>query len=591
MALATRAEIDKELTWNLDDIFPDENTYERALADVCDTAKAFAGKYKNNIGTLDTAGLESALSAYADLIGRMQQVGVYASLAMAADYTDQAAKRRMLVMRQALTPIQAELSFFQSELLELETERLQPFENGSFGAFVANLLREKPHRFSPETERVLAAMSSLRDLPSELYEAAKLGDLTFPDFTVGDTVYPLSYSLYETVYAETPDTDVRHRAHDIFYDTIASQRQAIGLAYFTEVAAQKTLADLRGYDSVFDMLLSDQQVTRDLYERQIDVLMRDLAPVMRRYAAKLKANYGLETLTYADLRLPALPAKDRAVSIAEAWSLAMAALDVMGPDYQSVVTRAKDERWVDFAQNIGKSTGGFCASVPAVHPYILLNWNGGFSEVFTLVHELGHAAQTLISAEHNNILQEDPSLYFVEAPSTIHELLLTNHLLAAGDDPETARTVAAQMVGKTYFHNCVTHLLEAAFQRDVYRAVEAGEGLSADDFDRLFLNILRRFWGDAVSLPESSGRTWMRQPHYYMGLYPYTYSAGMVVSTQVSKNIREQGEPAVKAWIDTLKLGGSRSPVELARAAGVDLLSEAPLHTMVQVIGELVDLI
>lgn len=589
MELRKREEIDTELTWNLNDIFATEEAYETALAQLEQDANDFIAAYKGTLATADDAQVLTMLDQYDQLLQLSSRVGSYAGLRVQVDHTNQANVRRSLVMQSKLTAIFAELSFVQSELLALSDAQLARLRDSVFGAYIAALLRDKPHRFSPETEKVLSGLSILSELPYRTYETAKLGDLVFPSFTVDGKTYPLSYSLYETGYAEHKNTAVRRTAFDAFYDQIATQRQTIAAGYYTEVAAQKALADLRGYESVFDMLLQNQEVSMDLYDRQIDGLMQGLAPVMRRYAEKLKKNHNLATITYADLRLPASFDVDRSVTIDKAWDMVESALAIMGDDYLAIVKRARTERWVDFAQNIGKSTGGFCAGVSGIHPYILMNWNGSFSEVFTLAHELGHACQGMIAEAHNRRLQEDPSLYFIEAPSTIHELLLTNDLLAKDPSAETARAVAGQMVDKTYFHNCVTHLLEAAFQRDVYRAIERGESLSADDFDRYFLDVLKTFWGETVDIPDKAGRTWMRQPHYYMGLYPYTYSAGLVVSTAVSKNIREQGQAAVTAWIETLRRGGSLPPVELARVAGVDLTTKAPLNTMIQTISELVD--
>lgn len=590
MALLKRSEVPTELTWDLTHLFADDKHYESALSEVIKDGHQFVSQYRDKIDSLDRDGLNTMLDVYNDLIRDLRRISSYANLALDVDHTDQEAGRRRLKIAKVATELQTSLSFLTSDLLALDDSKLAELSAGSYGAYIDFMRRRKPYRFSAETERVLEGMSFLHNLPYLAYEAAKLGDLEFPAFEVDGKEYPLSYSLYETVYAESPDTNVRRKAYEVFYDRIASQRQTLASLYFTEVLSQKSISDMRGHDSVFQMLLLSQNVSRDLYDRQIDGLMRDLAPVMRRYAKKLQANYGLDRLTYADLRLPATP-DEREVSVAEAWEVVEASVAVMGEDYQALIRQAKEERWVDFAQNIGKSTGGFCASVPDAPSYILLNWNGGFSEVFTLAHELGHAVQGKLAERHNKMLQAHPSLYFIEAPSTIHELLLTNYLLAKDDRPETARLVAGQMVAKTYFHNCVTHLLEAAFQRDVYRAIESGESLSADDFDRLFLNVLKAFWGDEVEIPQSAGRTWMRQPHYYRGLYPYTYSAGLVVSTAVAKAIREEGQPAVDRWIETLKKGGSLSPVELARIAGVDLTTDGPLQTMVETISELVDLI
>ncbi|MGD4582671.1 M3 family metallopeptidase, partial [Xanthomonas citri pv. citri] len=156
----------------------------------------------------------------------------------------------------------------------------------------------------------------------------------------------------------------------------------------------------------------------------------------------------------------------------------------------------------DYANNIGKSTGGFCTCPYRKNPYILLSWNEALSEVFTLVHELGHAGNFILSQQYNNILQEECSLYFVESPSTANEMLLSNYLMQKSKDSKFNTWVLSSMISNTYYHNFVTHLLEAAFQREVYRAVDNGESLQAGDYCRIKREVLEKFWGDAVEINE-----------------------------------------------------------------------------------------
>ena len=180
-------------------------------------------------------------------------------------------------------------------------------------------------------------------------------------------------------------------------------------------------------------------------------------------------------------------------------------------------------------------------------------------------------------------------MYFVEAPSTTNELLVEYYLKSkAGDDLRMKRWISSQMVAKTYYHNFVTHLLEAYFQREVYRLVDAGKSLDADTLNDLFRETLAKFWGPEVVLTEGAELTWMRQPHYYMGLYSYTYSAGLTIGTQVAKMIQKDSSVA-NTWVEVLKMGGTKSAEELAKAAGVDVSTDAPLKDTIATIGGLID--
>jgi oligoendopeptidase F len=254
-----------------------------------------------------------------------------------------------------------------------------------------------------------------------------------------------------------------------------------------------------------------------------------------------------------------------------------------------MLKRSYDERWTDFAQNKGKSTGAFCSSPYGVHPYILISWSGSMEDVFVLAHELGHAGHFYNANREQGVFNARPSLYFIEAPSTMNEMLMANHLLKNSDDPRFKRWVIASIVARTYYHNFVTHLLEAAYQRKVYERIDAGQSVNAGVLNELKRGVLEEFWGSDITIEEGAELTWMRQPHYYMGLYPYTYSAGLTISTQVSKRILDEGEPAVNDWLEVLRAGGTKSPVELAKMAGVDITTDAPLRDTISYIGSLID--
>ena len=210
-------------------------------------------------------------------------------------------------------------------------------------------------------------------------------------------------------------------------------------------------------------------------------------------------------------------------------------------------------------------------------------------EVFVLAHELGHAGHFYLAQENQNIFDSRPSTYFVEAPSTMNEMLMANHLMKNSDEPRMKRWVLSSMISRTYYHNFVTHLLEAAYQREVYKIIDNGGSVQAPTLNKLKRDVLEEFWGDSVKINEGAELTWMRQPHYYMGLYPYTYSAGLTVATEVSKRVLTEGQPALDDWKEVLKAGGTKTPVELAKMAGVDITTDEPLLNTIAHIGKIID--
>lgn len=330
-------------------------------------------------------------------------------------------------------------------------------------------------------------------------------------------------------------------------------------------------------------------MTLEMYHRQIDLIMEKLSPHMRKYARLLKQIHNLEHMTFADLKIAVDPEYDPKVTIEQSREYIEKGLAVLGADYVDMVKEAYRSRWVDFAQNQGKSTGGFCASPYGKNSFILLSWNDRMSDVFTLAHELGHAGHFKACNSSQSLYDVDISTYFVEAPSTMNELLMAHYLLKTNPDPRFRRWVLSCMVGNTYYHNFVTHLLEAAYQREVYRIVDGGGSVNAQSLSRIMKETLQKFWGDEVEISDDAALTWMRQPHYYMGLYSYTYSAGLTIATQACKRIEQEGEKAVADWKKVLAAGSTLEPAELAKLAGIDITTDAPLLNAIAYIGELID--
>lgn len=290
----------------------------------------------------------------------------------------------------------------------------------------------------------------------------------------------------------------------------------------------------------------------------------------------------------ADLKAPLDPEFNPSTTYEEASETILKSLEVMGPDYHAVMKKALTERWVDLAENVGKATGAFCSSPYGAHPFILITWTDMMRGAFILTHELGHAGHFYFAGSHQRYVNTRPSLYFIEAPSTINELLLSKHLLKTTDDTRMKRWLLLQSLG-TYYHNFVTHLLEAELQRRVYTLAETGKPITAVTLCEQKKELLENFWGDTVEIDEGASLTWMRQPHYYMGLYPYTYSAGLTASTAVAQMIADEGQPAVNRWLEVLKAGGTMKPLDLMKHAGVDMSTPDPLRKAVAHVGSLID--
>lgn len=586
--LPLREEIPVRETWDLKDLFTSDQAFYQTLEQVVQMSLDFNHTYYKKLNNIET--IEKALDEYERILIEIDRLYNYPELRLSVDTSNEEAQKVNAKLNTTSGKIASLLSFVDYEILELSDEIISELRSQTkYPHFIKQLQDRKPYQLSADVEKVLATLTPTLRSPFELYGTTKSLDINFESFDYEGVTYPLDYATFENEYEDHPSPEFRRKSFRAFSDALRQYQHTTAATYNMQVQQEKIEADLRGYDSVIDYLLQDQEVTKDMFDRQIDVIMSDLAPVMQKYAEIIQRVHNLDKMRFEDLKISIDPNFEPEISIEESKKYIYGALNVLGDDYVKMLKSAYDYRWIDFAQNKGKDTGAYCASPYVTHSYVFISWTGKMAETFVLAHELGHAGHFTLAQKHQNLLESEASMYFVEAPSTMNEMLMANYLFNSSNNPRFKRWVIGSILSRTYYHNMVTHLLEAAYQREVYRRVDNGESLTAPLLNEIMLNTYKAFFGDTVEMTDGVELTWMRQPHYYMGLYSYTYSAGLTIGTVVSQCIKNEGQPAVDRWLKTLQAGGSQSPIELAQIAGVDITTDAPLKETINYISNLVD--
>ncbi|MGX0402518.1 oligoendopeptidase F [Staphylococcus epidermidis] len=586
--LPLREEVPVKETWDLKDLFTSDQAFYQTLEQVVQISLDFNHTYYQKLNNIET--IEKALDEYERILIEIDRLYNYPELRLSVDTSNEEAQKVNAKLNTTSGKLAGLLSFVDSEILELPDEIISELRSQTkYPHFIKQLQDRKPYQLSADVEKVLATLTPTLRSPFELYGTTKSLDINFESFDYEGVTYPLDYATFENEYEDHPSPEFRRKSFRAFSDALRQYQHTTAATYNMQVQQEKIEADLRGYDSVIDYLLQDQEVTKDMFDRQIDVIMSNLAPVMQKYVKIIQRVHNLDKMRFEDLKISIDPNFEPEISIEESKKYIYGALNVLGDDYVKMLESAYDYRWIDFAQNKGKDTGAYCASPYITHSYVFISWTGKMAETFVLAHELGHAGHFTLAQNHQNLLESEASMYFVEAPSTMNEMLMANYLFNSSNNPRFKRWVIGSILSRTYYHNMVTHLLEAAYQREVYRRVDNGESLTAPLLNEIMLNTYKAFFGDTVEMTDGVELTWMRQPHYYMGLYSYTYSAGLTIGTVVSQCIKNEGQPAVDRWLKTLQAGGSQSPIELAQIAGVDITTDAPLKETINYISNLVD--
>ena len=479
-----------------------------------------------------------------------------------------------------------------SHLAALEASTWDSWEQATPGLKAyggkARLYREgRPHYLTADAEQALAALDSSLQLPVQLYRRIKAGDLRFEEvIDQAGQRQAFSLPLFEKHFETSPDPVLRASAQRVFANAVKPHQHGFAAAYAGEIGRQVSLARLRGFPRTLDFLFWLQGVPGTYFTAQREVFNLELAPLMRRFVEIKRRLLGLERLAFHDLK--AYPAQlAGSVSLDQARNLIVAAGARLGPEYAQVLQRAFDEGWIEYGQQPNKADSSGCASSLGPHPYVLMTWTGTPRDLFLLAHELGHGVHFHWSQQHQSALNAAPLRYFIEAPSTLNELLLAQHLLDTGD-PQQQLSAVFELLN-SYYHNFVTHYLESEFQYRVYDAADDGVLPDAASLQRTKLEVLRSFWGDAVDIDADAGLTWLRQQHYYMGLYPYTYAAGQSIASLVLPRLASDPHAAGQ-WCQLLQQGSSVSAPTLLHSLGLDMGQPDSFREVLRIIDHWVGL-
>ncbi|TDE68195.1 oligoendopeptidase F [Streptococcus sp. KCJ4932] len=587
MELKHRSEFPENELWDLSALYQDREDFLRHIEKTLEDINLFKKNYQDKLSTVDD--FTRALYEIEQIYIEMSHIDNYAFMPQTTDFSNEEFAQIAKAGADFFTKANVELSFFDTALATADSDILDALEaNPHFSAAIRQAKIKKSHFISPEVEKTLTNLGEVFGAPQDIYTKMRAGDFEMDDFEVDGKIYKNSFVTYENFYQNHENAEVREKAFRSFSAGLRKHQNATASAYLAQVKSEKLIADMRGYDSVFDYLLAEQEVDRAMFDRQIDLIMTEFAPVAQKYLKHVAKVNGLDKMTFADWKLDLDAELNPEVTIDDAYDLVMKSVAPLGEEYANEVSRFRKERWVDFAANANKDSGGYAADPYKVHPYILMSWTGRMSDIYTLIHEIGHSGQFIFSDNNQSYFNTHMSTYYVEAPSTFNELLLSDYLEKQFDNPRQKRFALAHRLTDTYFHNFITHLLEAAFQRRVYNLIEEGKTFGAEQLNSIMKDVLSQFWGDAVEIDDDAALTWMRQSHYYMGLYSYTYSAGMVISTTGYLNLKNNPN-GDKDWLNFLKSGGSRTPLDTAKLIGADISTAQPLRDTIQFLSDTVD--
>lgn len=584
-----RAEVDPQFQWALTDIFPSDEAWSSCYAEaqsMLDKLRGFEGHLSDSADTLlEYLRFGDTLNEKLDTLGNYAQRKSDEDTRNAV-YQEMTAKFTNL----AVAVGQAD-AFSTPELLAIPDETLDSFYQAAPGLSHYRLVldrvrRQKPHTLSRECEALLAAAGQLGQCPDDIFSMLNDADMTFPDAVDSQgQSHPVTHGTFVPLL-QSPDRVLRENAFHSLYSVYGQYRNTSAAVLSAQMKQLQFFADARRYDSALHAALDGTEVPVEIYHNLISAV-RDGLPAMHRYVRLRKKLLGVDELHFYDLYTSIVADQDVEVDYEEAKQTALEALAPLGDEYRAMLEEGFTNHWIDVYENQGKRSGAYSAGPYGTHPYVLLNYTDTLNDVFTLVHEMGHALHSYLSNKHQSVTYANYVIFVAEVASTCNESLLMQHLLNKTQD-KRRRAYLVNYFLEQFRGTLYRQTMFAEFELWCSEQTCQGIPLTAESLSAKYQQLNRDYYGEDIVLDPEIALEWARIPHFYYNFYVYQYATGYAAAIALSQRILKEGAPAVEDYLSFLSKGCSADPVTLLRGAGVDMASPEPVAAALKLFDSLV---
>lgn len=584
-----RSDLEPAYRWNLSSVFSSDQEWKEELEDVEDRLKEFE-KYSGRL-LEDGETLLAALKLREEVFRKVDVIFSYAKMKSDEDTRNQEYQAMSSQARGLHSRARSACSFIEPELqsssreeiaeMVANTPELEPYEH-----YFDDVMRLKPHTRSAEVEEVVADLEEVLAAPGEIYNYLTNADLEFPTVETpeGEEVKITLSNFVNLLKRE--DREFRHEVYDKFFSSFDGLSNTISVSYENSVKSDNKLARIKNYDSARESSLNENNIPLEVYDNLVEVVEDNLDSLHRHAELKKKA-LGYDELKMWDLYTPMSEEEIDDISYEEAQEYVLEAVEPLGDDYRNDISEGFDSRWIDVYETPGKRAGAYSGGAYDTQPFILMNYQGDVSSLYTLAHELGHSMHSKLTSENQPYVYGDYSIFVAEVASTTHEALLTEYLLEEIEDP-TFRVHVLDHFLEVFRSTLYRQTLFADFEHRVHEMVESGEGLNADRLNELYGSIKRKYY-EPAEVDEKIEKEWMRIPHFYRAYYVYQYSTGVSAALTLSRKILEGGESARENYLGMLKSGSSKYPLKALSDAGVDMSQPDSVSSALSLYDEYLD--
>ena len=564
-----RNQVPAERKWRVEDIFESIDAWNATYAE-CEGELDFS-EFEGKLNTVEN--VLSCMEKLNALILKFNRLAIYAHIrhdedSRNSEFTALSARFSMLGMK-----LSGATAFITPELTALPVETLEAFaadpRMADYDYTIKCIIKDKPHVLSKEMEALLSQGSRVFGGYQQVFGMLDNADFPFPTVKVDGKDVTVSHGMYG-VLLHHPDVRVRKKVFQSYYKAYIGLINTITATYTGNVDKDIFLAKARKYESCLDKALASEDVDPKVYKNLLRAVNKGL-PLLHRYFRDRKKVLGMNKMHMYDLYLPLVADAELKLDYEEAFDLVVEGLAPLGETYQKLLREAHDNGWIDVEETEGKRSGAYSISSCGLpHPYVLLNYQPTTNNVFTIAHELGHALHSYHSQKAQPQEKADYKIFVAEVASTVNEVLLLKHLLTKTEDQNLKKYLLSyymDMIKST----CFRQTQFAEFEFMAHDMAEKGQPLTKDALCNAYLELNKKYYGRSVISDPEIAYEWARIPHFYRAFYVYKYATGIISAISIAERIYTEGAPAVEDYFKFLSSGGSDSPVELLKLAGVDL--------------------
>jgi oligoendopeptidase F len=588
--LPARSEVNPADTWDLSSLFPSDDAWEAAFT-AWEGRIAEYATFQGKLGESPES-LAECLQFDLDLDRIAEALGNYAFLKTAEDVGEGKYQRMQgRYMNVASRSAQA-ASFIRPEILAIPAATMDVFLTSPaiapYKLILERVLRYKPHTLGPKEENLLAMQTEMAQAANQVFRQLNDADLKFGNITNHERqVVELSHATFSALL-HVPDRTVRREAFQQYYREYSDHAHTLAASLAGSMHADIYYARARNYTSALEAALFPDQVPLPVYENLIESVHRHL-PSLYHYYDVRRRKMGLDDIHHYDTYVPILADLQRTRTWDEAVEVVIRSLEPLGSQYCGTLEKGLRGRWCDRYENRNKQSGAFSSGTFYSDPFILMNYQPDvLDHVFTLTHEAGHSMHSWHSARHQPFAYYHYVIFVAEVASTFNEQLLSNYLLKnAASDEERAFLINRQLdaMRATIFRQTMF----AEFEKLAHQSAESGEPLTLDRFREIYGGLLKLYFGPDFAIDDELNLECLRIPHFYHAFYVYKYATGMSAAISLAERVTNGGQRELDDYLNFLKGGCSKDPLDLLRDAGVDMEQPGAVDAALRKFGEMVD--